>query len=102
MFVRAYTSESEMRESAQRVLQVADNLNGTYAGIIAKIQKDFDHGRGEVNRVFDFVNSRLTDLEEVVSSNTRLVMALNAAVTPSAVSVEEERQNTDLEDMDHN
>lgn len=50
------------------------------------------------------MESRLTSFEAVVNSNKRLVSAMSSAVTPqpSAVSMEEERQITDLEDIDHN
>lgn len=104
MFIRASTSESEIRESVQRGLQVADNLNDTYAGHLAKIREDFDKIRNDVNRGFDFMEARLRSFEDVVNSNSRLVNAMASAVTPqpNTVSMEEERQITDLEDIDHN
>lgn len=103
MFIRASTSESEIRESVQRGLQVADNLNDTYGGHLAKIREDVDKIRTEVIRAFDFIEARLKSFEDVVTSNSRLVNAMSSAVTPqpNAVSKEEERQVTDLEDMDH-
>lgn len=104
MFIRASTSESEIRENCQRGLLVADNLNDTYSGHVTKIREDFDKIRHDVSRAFEFMNARLTAFEEVVKSNSRLVIAMNAAVTPqpSAVSMAEERNITDMEDMDHN
>lgn len=103
MFIRASTSESEIRESVQRGLQVADNLNDVYAGHLAKMREDFDKIRNEVTRGFDFMDSRLKSFEDVVNANSRLVSAMSSAVTPqpNAVSMEEERQVTDLEDTDH-
>lgn len=104
MFIRASTSETEIRESVQRGLQVADNLNDVYAGHLAKIREDFDKIRNEVTRGFDFMDARLKSFEDVVNSNSRLVNAMSSAVTPhpNAVSMEEERLVTDLEDIDHN
>lgn len=104
MFVRASTSESEIRESVQRGLQVADDLNDIYAGHLAKIREDFDKIRDDVTRGFDFVDRRLRSFEDVVNSNIRLVNSMNATVTPqpNAVSMEEERLVTDLDDTDHN
>lgn len=104
MFIRASTMESEIRENVQRGLQVADNLNDSYAGHLAKIREDFDKIRQDVNRGFEFMDARLRSFEEVVISNIRLVNAMTSAITPqpNAVSLEEERQVTDLEDMDHN
>ncbi|XP_037030976.1 uncharacterized protein LOC119070651 [Bradysia coprophila] len=104
MFIRASTSEADIRESMQRGLQVADDLNDVYAGHLAKIREDFDKIRNEVTRAFEFVDARITSFEDVVNSNRRIVSAMSSAVTPqpNAISMEEERQITDLEDMDHN
>lgn len=104
MFIRASTSESEIRESVQRGLQVADNLNDTYAGHLSKIREDFDRMRNETNRTFEFMDARLKSFEDVVTSNSRLVDAMSAAVTPqpNAVSLEEELLITDMDDIDHN
>lgn len=103
MFVRAATSESEIRESVQRGLQVADNLNDTYAGHVAMLRKDFDKMRQDMNRTFDFMESRLCAFEEVLNSNHRLVNAMSSSVTPqpSAVSIQEELMITDQDDIDH-
>lgn len=65
MFIRASTSESEVRESLQRGLQVADNLNDTYAGHLAKIREDFDKIRYEMTRGFDFMDARIKSFEDV-------------------------------------
>lgn len=104
MFIRASTSESEIRESVQRGLQVADNLNDTYAGHLARLREDFDKIRHEVTRGFDFVDARIKSFEDVVISNSRLVNAMSSAVTPqpNAVSMDVEQQITDMEDIDHN
>lgn len=103
MFVRAATSESEMRDSIQRGLLVADNLHDTYAGHLAMLRKDFDKLREDMNRGFDFMEVRLSAMEEVLSSNRRLVHAMTSSVTPqpSAVSIQEEMLITDMEDLDH-
>lgn len=104
MFVRASTSESEMRESLQRGLLVADNLHDTYGGHLAMLRTEFDKLRQDMNRRFDFVEVRLSAAEEVLNSNRRLVHAMNSSVTPqpSAVSIQEELLITDMEDVDHN
>lgn len=104
MFVRASTSEAEIRKSVQRGLKVADNLNDTYSGHLAMMRADFSKLRSDVNHAFDFMDARLKAFEDVVESNRRLVIAMNTAVSPhpSVVSLEEERQITDLDDVDHN
>lgn len=104
MFVRASTAESEIRESVQRGLQVADNIIDTYAGHIAMLRKDFDKIRQDMNRGMDFMEIRLCAFEEVVDSNRRLVNAMSSSVTPqpSAVSIQEELMITDMDDIDHN
>lgn len=104
MFVRASTSEKEIMESAQNGLQVADNINDAYVELLAKFREDFNKVRNDVDRAFDFVDARLTALEDLVKSNARLVKAMGSSITPqpSALSVEEERQIIDMEDIDHN
>lgn len=104
MFIRASTSESELRENAQRGLRVADDLNDTYAGHLVKVREDFNKIRQDVARGFEFMDGRLRAFEDVVNSNTRLVNSMTYAVAPqpSAVSMEEDRRVTDLEDIDHN
>lgn len=103
MFIRASTSESEIRETVQRGLQVADNLNDTYGGHLAMLRREFDKLRQDMNRGFDYLEARLSAFEEVASSSRRLVTAMSASVTPqpSAVSVQEEQLVTDMEDVDH-
>lgn len=104
MFVRASTSESEIRECLQQGLLVADNLNDTYAGHLAQIREDFDKIRREVIGAFEFMDHRIKSFEDVVTSSTRLVSAMNTSATPkpNAVSMEVEQTITDIEDIDHN
>lgn len=103
MFVRASTSESEIRESLQRGLQVADNLHDTYAGHLAMLRKDFEKIRQDMSRGFDFMETRLSAVEEVLNSNRRLVHAMNSSVTPqpSALGMQEELLIEDMDDLDH-
>lgn len=103
MFVRASTSKGEIRESIQRGLQVADNLNDTYSGHLTMLSEDFNKFRRDIICGLDFMDARLRSLEDVVSCSRRLVNAMNSAVTPqpSAVSMQEECQVTDLDDPDH-
>lgn len=103
LFVRASTSESEIRESAQRGLQVADNMNDTYRGYLSAMRKDFNQLRSDMNRAFDFMEARLNSFEDILESNSRLVVAMSSSITPqpNVVSAEQERQITDLEDLDH-
>lgn len=104
MFVRASTSEAEIRESIQQGLLVADNLNDTYVGHLAKIREDFDRTRREVIRAFEFMDHRIKSFEDVLTSNTRLVNAMSTSATPkpNAVSMDVEQTITDMEDIDHN
>lgn len=103
MFIRASTSESEVLESVQRGLQVADNLNDSYGGQLTMLRGEFNKFRQDVNRGFDYLEARLNAFEGVLSSNRRLVNAMSSSVTPvpSAVSVQEESLITDMEDVDH-
>lgn len=45
MFIRAATTETEIRENVHRGLQVADNLNDVYSGYVEKMREDFDRVR---------------------------------------------------------
>lgn len=104
MFVRASTSESEIRESLQQGLLVAEGLNDTYAGHLVEIREDFDKIRGEVMRAFEFMDHRIRSFEKVLTSSTRLVSAMHTSAIPkpNAVSMEVEQTVTDMEDIDHN
>lgn len=103
MFVRAPTSDSERLLNLQQGLLVADNLHDTYSGHLAMARKDFDRLRQDVNRGFEFMDIRLSAMEEVLNSNNRLVNAMNSSVKPLAneVSLQEELLITDMEDIDH-
>lgn len=98
MFLRASTSESERRESLQQGLLVTDYLLASYIGHLTMVRKDFDKLRQDMNRGFDFMDTRLSVMEEVLNSNRRLVQAMNSSVTPSPneVSVQEEPLITDI------
>lgn len=67
------------------------------------LRKDFDKVREDTNRGFEFMDARLKGFEDVLKSNRRLVNAMSSSVTPqpNTTSEEDQRQVTDLDDLDH-
>lgn len=57
-----------MRESLQRGLHVADQLNDTYFGHLSKLREDFDKIRDDLNRGFDFLETPISRCNEFISS----------------------------------
>lgn len=104
LFTRAPTSEAEILGNVQQGLLVADNLHDTYGGHLAMTRKDFDKFRQDMIRGLDFIEIRLSAMEEVMNSNRRLVQAMTSSVMPcpNVVSAQEEVLITDIEDLDHN
>lgn len=98
------TSETEVMRSVQNGLQIAGNLNDSYAENVKMLREEFNQLKAGVIRGFDVYDARLKGMEEMVAANNRLVTSMDSSlrVEVNAVSIEEERQVTDLPDLDHN
>ncbi len=97
------TSETEVMRSAQNGLQIAGNLNDSYCENVKILREEFNKMKAATLRSFELYEVRLNATEEMLIANTRLVSSMDGAlrVEVNAVSIEEEKQITDLPDYDH-
>ncbi len=97
-------SETEVMRSAQQGLQIAGNLNDMYTENVQTLRQEFQKIKETMLRIFDVYDVRLKATEDMLAANSRLVGSMGGAlqVEVTAVSLEEERQITDLMDTDHN
>lgn len=104
LFRSVPTSDSERMRSTQHGLRIAGNLNDLYLENVKALRQEFTKMKENVYRMFEMYEVRLSAAEGMLTSNGLLVnsMGENLDVEVTAVSLEEERQITDMEDVDHN
>lgn len=98
--------ENEVMRSAQNGLQIAGNLNDLFTENIKTLRQEFQIIRETLVTTLRLLDLyvRLKATEDNLEANKRLVDSMESAlhVEENAVSLEEEKQITDLVDMDHN
>ncbi|XP_037040418.1 uncharacterized protein LOC119077338 [Bradysia coprophila] len=104
LFRSVPTSETERMRSTQHGLQVAGNLNDLYLENVKTLRQEFTKMKEDVNRMLDLYEIRLNATEDMLTANRSLVHSMGGQldVEVTAVSLQEERQITDMEDCDHN
>lgn len=104
MFRSVPTSEAEVMRSVKSGLQVANNLNDMYSENMRICRQEFVKFKESTLRAFDLFDVRLTATEEMLAAHARLVSSMDGAlnIEVNAVSLQEEQQIPDMEDVDHN
>lgn len=97
-------SEAEVMRSTQNGLKIAGNLNDSYLESVRTLREEFIKMKETALRAYDLFDLRLTATEEMLAANGRLVASMDDSlrIEVNAVSLEEERQITDIPDVDHN
>lgn len=104
LFRSVPTCEVERMRSTRQGLQVAGNLNDLYSENVKVLRQEFDKMKEHVFRSFELYDLRLKATEDMLAANGMLVdsMGSQLQVEENEVSLAEERQITDMEDIDHN
>lgn len=104
LFRSVPTAEIEVMRSARNGLQVANNLNDLYTENMKIFRQEFMKLKEHTLRGFELFEVRLTATEEMLAAHGRLVGSMDGAlnVEVNSVSLQEEQQIPDLEDVDHN
>ncbi len=97
-------SDNEKMRSARNGLQVTDNMIDAFKYQLQLLRQDFDTMRVSITRSVEIMELRLRSLEDVITSNQRLVSAISNQLRPeeNEVSQRQEGLIMDCEDTDHN
>lgn len=98
------TTDAEKMRSARNGLQIAGDMNDSFAESLKLLREEFNKLKEETLRGFDLYECRLDATEQILNATTRLVSSFDHSlkVKVNAVSMEEESQIPDLPDNDHN
>lgn len=96
-------SDNEKMQSARNGLQVTDNMIDAFKLQLELLTKDFDTMRQSIARCLEMMEWRLKSLENVITSNQRLVSAMTNSLQPeeNETSRQQESLIMDCEDVDH-
>lgn len=96
-------SDNEKMTSARNGLQVTDNMIDSFKYQLQLLRQDFDTMRQSILRSIEIMELRLRSLEDVITSNQRLVSAMANTLRPeeNEVSQRQESLIMDCEDVDY-
>lgn len=96
-------SDNEKMQSVRNGLQVTDNMIDSFKNQLQLFRQDFDTMKVSISRSVDIMELRLRSLEDVITSNQRLVSVVAHQLRPeqNEVSLRQESLIMDCEDVDH-
>lgn len=96
-------SDNEKMQSARNGLQVTDNMIDSFKHQLQLLTKDFETMRQSITRCIEMMQWRLKSLEDVITSNQRLVTAMANSLQPEENETSQQQENLimDCEDVDH-
>lgn len=103
LFRSVPVSDGERMKSTRNGLQVTDNMIDSFKYQLQLLRQDFDSMRLSISRSVEIMDLRLRSLEDVITSNQRLVSALSNSLRPeeNEVSQRQESMIMDCEDVNH-